>query len=102
MGATSTSHYHWNQGINAAPHPWSGNNATRTPGLEFGFLNGVVSSALSSALALLEYKSEHDPAEGSCWMDYLAFNVYGCPAIKVYSAPPAGFGGPAWASDRSE
>ncbi len=91
IGATRFAYY-----SGGTSKPWIGSNTRRTPGMEFGYIWGLVVKRLSSAESLQLFRETHDPYDKTDWMNHIEFNVYGDPAMGLYSTAGNAFTGTAW------
>lgn len=67
------------------------------PGIEFGYASNIVFSCCDVGRALQNYKASVLPENAEAWRNYVGFNVYGCPAVGLYTTSTTSFAGPKWA-----
>jgi len=54
-------------------------------GMTYEYARRLIADEMPAADALQDLKASTDPGDDVWWMNYLGFNVYGCPAVGLYS-----------------
>ncbi len=57
-------------------------------GMAFEYANRLIASEMYAGDALNGLKADIFPYEEVLWMNYLDFNIYGCPAVGIYNSTP--------------